>query len=81
MNGLAWYRFSILLPAGNEPYSHRLPQIRTAYQLFIDGRLMLTAGRMPPHALIYTTALLVIALPNSSHFAPVMMHFSAARLA
>src|SRR4051794_24049155 len=48
LTGLAWYRFEAVLPPGDEPYALYLPQINTNYQLFADGKLLLTVGTMPP---------------------------------
>ena len=76
LSGLAWYRFEITLPAGNDSYSMEVPHIRTSYQLFIDGRLAVAAGEMPPYARMYTTVPVVVALRNSPRSAPATLHFA-----
>ncbi|MHB1958178.1 MAG: PP2C family protein-serine/threonine phosphatase [Acidobacteriaceae bacterium] len=47
-SGYAWYRFQIFVPPGEGDLSLSLPPILTSYQLFVDGRLAKTVGRMPP---------------------------------
>ena len=51
--GLAWYRFKITVPANLGPLSLELPPINTCYQLFADGQLIGTYGKMPPHPIPY----------------------------
>ena len=66
LDGVAWYRFRLTLPPGNESYALRLPAIRTGYQVFADGRLLLTEGRMPPHAGAFHTRPVIVELPSGS---------------
>ena len=73
LHGLAWYRFTVLMPPGTESYSIRLPQIRTAYQLYLNGQLLHSAGNMPPHANMYATVPEVISLPGRG---PATLHFA-----
>jgi hypothetical protein len=73
MSGLAWYRFRIILPAGNEPIALYLPRINTCYQVFADGALLTTVGRMPPKASTYRTQPTVVALPAADRPAPHTM--------
>ncbi len=73
LHGLAWYRFTVLLPPGSGDYSIRLPQIRTAYQLYLNGQLLHSGGNMPPHANMYATVPEVIALPVQG---PATLHFA-----
>lgn len=63
LNGTAWYRFRLTVPNGDESYSLLLPTIYTCYQVFLDGKLLLTEGRMPPHARTYRARPLVLDLP------------------
>ncbi|MGA2847710.1 MAG: PP2C family protein-serine/threonine phosphatase [Terracidiphilus sp.] len=49
--GLAWYRFQVVVPAGLDHVSLYLPNIRTCYELYADGKLIGTYGRMPPNSL------------------------------
>ena len=64
LSGLAWYRFRVTLPPGDDSYSIRFPEIRTCYQVFVDGTLLLTQGRMPPHAALYRTRPVVVDIPS-----------------
>jgi hypothetical protein len=48
MSGYGWYRFSVIVPAGDEPTSLLLAPIVTSFQVFVDGRLVGSSGRMPP---------------------------------
>jgi hypothetical protein len=46
--GYAWYRFQVVVPPGEGNLSLSLPPIVTSYQVFVDGKLVKTVGRMPP---------------------------------
>ncbi len=63
LNGTAWYRFRLTVPAGDESYSLYLPAIYTSYQVFVNGRLLLTQGMMPPHPRTFRSRPLVLDLP------------------
>lgn len=52
-SGLAWYRFQVAIPAGLEHVSLLLPYIATCYQVFVDGELVGTFGKMPPNSSPY----------------------------
>ena len=47
--GFAWYRFNVILPARSEPLGILIPQLRTSYQIFFDGKIVGRFGGMPPH--------------------------------
>ncbi len=47
-SGFAWYRFQVVVPPGERDLSLLLPPILTSYQVFADGKLVKTVGRMPP---------------------------------
>ena len=64
MSGLAWYRFRITLPAGTESMALYLEGIRTCYQVFADGTLIGTVGKMPPHPAMYEALPTVFLLPT-----------------
>lgn len=64
LDGPAWYRFRITLPVGEETYSLRLPVIYTCYQVFVDGRLLLTEGKLPPDPGTFRTRPVVVDLPS-----------------
>jgi phosphoserine phosphatase RsbU/P len=49
-SGMGWYRFQILVPARVEHISFALPQIETSYEVFSDGVLIGSYGKMPPHS-------------------------------
>ena len=51
---VAWYRFKVLLPETNgaTQYEHLgilIPRIHSSYQIFVDGELIGSFGKMPPH--------------------------------
>jgi len=48
MNGYGWYRFSVTGLPDESDLSLALPVFYTSYQLFANGRLVGTYGRMPP---------------------------------
>jgi phosphoserine phosphatase RsbU/P len=52
--GLAWYRFEVTVPAGLDHVSLSLPPIRTCYEVYADGRLIGTYGKMPPNETPYS---------------------------
>ncbi len=64
MSGLAWYRFRVTLPAGSEPLALDIPTTGTCYQVFADGVLLTTVGRMPPYSAAYRTIPAFIPLPT-----------------
>lgn len=47
--GYAWYRFQVVVPPGEGQLSLLLPPILSSYQVFVNGKLAKTVGRMPPH--------------------------------
>ena len=70
MSGLAWYRFRVTLPAGNEAMALYLPIIGTCYQVFADGTLLVTVGRMPPHSATFRSFPTLVPLPSGSRTGP-----------
>jgi serine phosphatase RsbU (regulator of sigma subunit) len=46
---MAWYRFQIIAPGRLDHVSLYLPQIISCYQVYADGKLLGTRGKMPPH--------------------------------
>ncbi len=70
MSGLAWYRFRVTLPAGSEPLALDIPTTGTCYQVFADGVLLTTVGRMPPHSAAYRTIPTVVPLLNTQRNQP-----------
>ncbi len=64
LSGVAWYRFTLVLPAGGDFYSLLLPRIYSSYQIFVDGRLLLTVGKMPPKPVAYQAPPRALALPD-----------------
>ncbi len=48
MSGFAWYRFKVIVPAGEKPTGLLLAPILTSYQVFVDGKLVGGCGQMPP---------------------------------
>lgn len=54
MSGFGWYRFSVQAPATHPALSLELAPLMTSYQIFIDGHLVASVGKMPPN--IFPTA-------------------------
>lgn len=48
MSGYAWYRFEVRVPAGEKSTSLLLAPILTAYQVYVDGKLVGQCGSMAP---------------------------------
>ncbi len=46
--GLAWFRFRVLVPASMAPLVMQLPRIDRSYQLFANGELIGQTGSLPP---------------------------------
>jgi hypothetical protein len=60
-SGVAWYRFQVTVPAGEDSFSLLLPRIVTSYQVYANGLFLGGCGGMPPrpvgrfcHAKIFT---------------------------
>ena len=51
MGGFGWYRFTVHLPAGDQPRSILLAPTVSSYQVFVDGKLVGGRGPMPPRGL------------------------------
>jgi hypothetical protein len=51
MSGYGWYRFTIKLPTGQKPVSLLLAPIVSAFEVYVDGRLVGGSGNMPPRAM------------------------------
>jgi hypothetical protein len=49
LDGFAWYRARIEIPAGQQDLALYIPLIVTSYQVFADGKLLGGEGGMPPH--------------------------------
>lgn len=70
MSGYGWYRFTVVVPAGDQPISMLLAPIVTSYQAYVDGRLAGGSGDMPP-----------VQIPNTSfsyHIIPLTQDASSA---
>ncbi len=48
MSGFGWYRFDVTQAAGDGPVAMMLAPILTSYEVYVDGKLVGTAGKMPP---------------------------------
>ena len=70
LSGFAWYRFKVEVPARDKPTDLLLAPILTAYQVFVDGKLVGGCGRMPPSPIPST--------PMSYHLFPLTMAGSGA---
>ena len=47
-SGMAWYRFQVVVPVGLDHLSLYLPEMRTCYEVYADGKLIGTYGTMRP---------------------------------
>jgi sigma-B regulation protein RsbU (phosphoserine phosphatase) len=67
LSGFSWYRFKIQIPAGSAPLSLYVPAIRTAYQVYVDGRLIGGSEKMPANVNARALSILpvLLALPES----------------
>jgi sigma-B regulation protein RsbU (phosphoserine phosphatase) len=52
LSGWAWYRFKVELPAGAGPFSLRLPEIQSAYEVYADGAKIGAFGHPWLHAFL-----------------------------
>ncbi len=69
MSGFGWYRFKVVVPGDHPDIALQLGPIMTSYQVFVDGRLVGSVGKMPPNVLPtaawgYQTFPLVAASPD-----------------
>jgi phosphoserine phosphatase RsbU/P len=53
LSGFAWYRFKVVVPDDRKQLALYIPQIRTSYQVFADGKLVGSFGGFPPKATVY----------------------------
>jgi phosphoserine phosphatase RsbU/P len=53
MYGFAWYRFAVVLPAGLNDVSIKLPRIVSAYELYANGTRIGTFGDMTPTTVVF----------------------------
>jgi hypothetical protein len=47
--GMAWYRFQVTVPAELDHVSLSLPPIASCYEVYADGKLIGSLGKMPPN--------------------------------
>jgi Stage II sporulation protein E (SpoIIE)/7TM diverse intracellular signalling len=47
-SGFAWYRFKVVVPPHSEHLGILIPQLRTSYEIFADGKFVGQFGGMPP---------------------------------
>ena len=64
-SGFAWYRFRVVVPAGEGSLSLLLPKIVTNYQVYVDGSFLGGCGKMPPHPVGYSCRPSLFTLPPS----------------
>lgn len=66
LSGFAWYRFRVVLPPGKSAISILLPEIRTSYQCFVEGKLVQSTGSFPPPAFVlYSPYPVAVDLPQT----------------
>jgi len=67
-SGVAWYRFKVRIPARYDEVSLDLPHILTCYEVYANGKLFGTYGKMPPNPIPYSGGFnKVYSLPRSPH--------------
>jgi hypothetical protein len=64
VGGMAWYRFTVHVPASLHQPVLYLPQCADSIQVFADGELIGSDGRFPPHAVIDNPLHLIFTMPN-----------------
>ncbi len=69
-SGFAWYRLQVVVPPGERDLSLVLPPILTSYQVFVDGKLVNTVGRMPPDGTGTITFPTIVPLPIGASRGP-----------
>lgn len=70
-SGYGWYRFSVAMPPGAGSLSISLPHIYTSYEVYANGILAGSFGRMPPHFTTYRGGRgEVFPLPRAALLAP-----------
>ena len=70
LTGYAWYRFRLIVPAGQESFSLQLPELYVSYACFIDGKLAHVAGALAPATGGYYQTTVVLPLALSGRPAP-----------
>ncbi len=70
LSGFAWYRFRVVLPAGEKPFTILLPVIYSAYQVFLDGALVHTSAAFPPSRQIYYESPVLVPVPGGARPQP-----------
>ena len=48
-SGFAWYRLKVIVPAYSDHLGILIPQLRTSYEIFADGKFIGQFGGIPPH--------------------------------
>ena len=76
LSGTAWYRFTVTLPPGEYAYALPFPYIYTCYQVFADGKLLLTVGKLPPSPVLYKGHPQILQLPYPHRTAAVSLHLA-----
>ncbi len=69
-SGFAWYRLQVAVPPGERDLSLVLPPILTSDQVFVDGKLVKTVGRMPPDGTGTITFPTIVPLPVGASRGP-----------
>jgi hypothetical protein len=69
LSGMAWYRFQVTVPTGSGDLSLYLPRIMTCYEVYADGNLIGTYGKMRPPVYFYSGGgkFQAYALPTGNH--------------
>ncbi len=62
----AWYRFKVIVPVHSEHLGILIPQLRTSYEVFADGKFAGQFGGIPPHGRYVIGFDQIFSLPTGS---------------
>jgi hypothetical protein len=64
--GMAWYRFKVLIPEQHKDLAILVPNFTTTYQIFVNGKLIASVGKMPPTPGVLDPVIHVHPIPNDA---------------
>jgi hypothetical protein len=68
-SGFAWYRFKVIVSAQSRHLGILVPQLRTSYEIFADGKLVGRLGGIPPNGRYVVGFDQIFPIPAESSFA------------
>ncbi len=74
-SGFAWYRFKVIVPAQSQHLGILIPQLRTSYEIFANGKFAGQFGGIPPHGRIVVgfDQIFPIPIDRSSSSQPIVI--------